>query len=79
MVGSTGFAIAVIGLCLLATGPLRWVLFPVAAVGSMALTVYTLQVVAIAVLDPVIGDAGEQLAVVLVHAWWRSRPARSGR
>ncbi len=56
VVGSTGFAIAVIGLCLLATGPLRWVLFPVAAVGSMALTVYTLQVVAIAVLDPVIGD-----------------------
>jgi uncharacterized protein len=56
VVGSTGFAIAIIGLCLLLTGPLRWVLFPVAAVGSMALTVYSLQVVAIAVLDPVIGS-----------------------
>lgn len=52
VIGSTGFAIAVIGLCLLATGPLRWVLFPVAAVGSMALSVYTLQILAIAVLNP---------------------------
>lgn len=54
VVGSGGIAIAVIGLCLLLTGPLRWVLYPVAAVGSMALTVYSLQIIAIAVLDPVL-------------------------
>lgn len=54
VIGSTGFAIAVIALCLLATGPIRWPLFPLAAVGAMALTVYTVQILAIAALDPVI-------------------------
>jgi uncharacterized membrane protein YeiB len=54
VVGSGGVAVGVIGLCLLLTGPLRWVLYPVAAVGSMALTVYSLQIVAIAALDPVL-------------------------
>lgn len=49
VIGSGGFAIAMLGLCLLATGPLRVPLFPVGAVGSMALTVYTLQILAIAV------------------------------
>jgi uncharacterized membrane protein YeiB len=54
VVGSGGFAIAVIALSLLATRArvLRAVLYPVAAVGSMALTAYTLQIVAIAALGP---------------------------
>jgi uncharacterized protein len=57
VVGSTGFALAVLGLCLLAPAWLRWVLFPLAAVGSMALSTYTIQILAIAALEvPVPGE-----------------------
>jgi len=45
VIGSTGFAIAVIALCLIASAPLRIPLYPVAAVGSMALSAYTGHVV----------------------------------
>ena len=45
VIGSTGFALAVLALSLLAARRIRWVLYPVAAVGSMALTAYTVQVV----------------------------------
>ncbi|MCB7137901.1 heparan-alpha-glucosaminide N-acetyltransferase domain-containing protein [Cellulosimicrobium marinum] len=45
VVGSGGFAVAVLGACLFAGRVGRWVLAPVAAVGSMALTVYSAQVV----------------------------------
>ena len=49
VVGSTGFAIGVIALCLLASRiVLRWVLLPVAAVGSMALSAYTAQIIGLA-------------------------------
>jgi uncharacterized membrane protein YeiB len=49
VVGSTGFAIGVIALCLLAArGVLRWVLLPIAAVGSMALSAYSIQIIALA-------------------------------
>jgi len=48
VVGSTGFALAVLGLCLLAPSALRWALYPLAAVGSMALTAYTVHVVIVA-------------------------------
>ncbi|MFC8598356.1 heparan-alpha-glucosaminide N-acetyltransferase domain-containing protein [Isoptericola sp. NPDC057191] len=44
---SGGFAVAVVGLCLHVGRVGRWVLAPLAAVGSMALTVYALQIVAI--------------------------------
>ncbi|MFE7408593.1 heparan-alpha-glucosaminide N-acetyltransferase domain-containing protein [Isoptericola sp. NPDC057559] len=44
---SGGFAVAVVGLCLHVGRVGRWVLAPLAAVGSMALTVYSLQIVAI--------------------------------
>lgn len=37
---TAGVALAVLGVCLLAGPVLRWVLYPVAAVGSLALTVY---------------------------------------
>lgn len=47
VLGSGGFAIAVIGLCLLLTRPLRWVLIPLAALGSMPLTVYSVHIVVI--------------------------------
>lgn len=46
-IGSGGFAIAVVGLCLYVGRVGRWVLAPLAATGAMALTVYSLQIVAI--------------------------------
>ena len=57
VLGSGGFAVAVIGLLLLVTSPqtraagttLRTVLSPIGAVGSMPLTVYTVQLVALSV------------------------------
>ena len=49
-VGSGGFAMAVIALCLLVSRPLRWVLLPLAALGSMPLTAYSAHVVAILVI-----------------------------
>jgi uncharacterized protein len=45
VVGSGGFAVAVLGLCLFAGRVGRWVLAPLAAVGAMALTVYSAQIV----------------------------------
>lgn len=51
VVGSTGFAIAVLALCLMASRYIRWLLYPVAAVGAMALTAYTVQLIAIAALE----------------------------
>jgi uncharacterized protein len=48
VVGSTGFALAVLGLCLLVPLVLRWVLYPLASVGAMALTAYTVHVVMVA-------------------------------
>ncbi|SKC65907.1 heparan-alpha-glucosaminide N-acetyltransferase domain-containing protein [Krasilnikoviella flava] len=47
VLASGGFAAAVVGLCLYVGRVGRWVLAPLAAVGSMALTVYALQIVAI--------------------------------
>lgn len=46
ILGSGGFAALVIGACLLIAGPLRAVILPVAALGAMPLTVYSLHVVA---------------------------------
>jgi uncharacterized protein len=48
VIGSMGFALAVTALCLLVAGPARWVLYPLAAVGAMALTAYTVHVVIVA-------------------------------
>jgi uncharacterized protein len=48
VVGSTGFALAVVAMCLLVAGPARWPLYPLAAVGSMALTAYTVHVALVA-------------------------------
>jgi uncharacterized protein len=50
VIGSGGFAVAVIGLCLFIADRVRWPLFPIEAAGSMALTVYSLHVVAIAAI-----------------------------
>ena len=61
VVGSGGFALAVIGLCLLlCRTPLRWVAVPLRAVGSMPLTAYVLQLVVwAAVALAVLGDTSD--------------------
>ena len=41
ILGSGGFALVVIALCLLLSRPLRWPMLPLAALGSMPLTAYT--------------------------------------
>lgn len=50
LIGTTGSAIAVLGLCLLAVRVdwLRWVSHPVAAAGTMTLTLYTVHVIVMA-------------------------------
>ena len=50
IIGSGGVALAVIGACLLVARPLRAVLVPFAAVGSMPLTAYAAHVVSFALL-----------------------------
>lgn len=53
VVGTGGFAVAIIGLCVLvARTPLTWVLLPIRAMGSMALTAYAAQLVVWAALQP---------------------------
>ncbi|WP_101848616.1 heparan-alpha-glucosaminide N-acetyltransferase domain-containing protein [Zhihengliuella sp. ISTPL4] len=47
ILGSGGFALAVIALCLLLSRPLRWPLLPLGALGSMPLTAYSLHVVSV--------------------------------
>jgi len=51
VIGSTGFALAVIAICLLVSRPLRVVLFPVAATGQLALTAYSAHIVALFLLE----------------------------
>jgi uncharacterized membrane protein YeiB len=69
VVGSGGFAIAVIGLCLRAAALLPAVLAPFEAVGQLALTVYAVHIVVIDLLAPegdLIADDGAYLAFVAV-------------
>jgi len=47
ILGSGGFALAVIALCLLLSRPLRWPMLPFGALGSMPLTAYSAHVVSI--------------------------------
>ena len=51
ILGSGGFALAVIGLCLLLSRPLRWLLLPLGALGSMPLSAYSGHVLVIALLS----------------------------
>lgn len=50
ILGSGGFALAVIALCLLLSRPLRWPLLPLGALGSMPLSAYSGHVLAIALI-----------------------------
>ncbi|MFW3169084.1 heparan-alpha-glucosaminide N-acetyltransferase domain-containing protein [Geodermatophilus sp. CPCC 206100] len=81
LVGSAGVAVAVIGLCLVLADLVPWLVFPVGAVGAMALTVYTAQIVAIWWLDlPFLAGWDDWVrftitALVLATAWrlWLGR------
>ncbi|MGB3329989.1 MAG: heparan-alpha-glucosaminide N-acetyltransferase domain-containing protein [Thermomicrobiales bacterium] len=48
--GSTGVAVAVLGVCLMLTRPMQRALYPLAAVGSMALSAYVGQLIAFHIL-----------------------------
>lgn len=65
IVGSGGFAVMVIALCLLACGPLRALLIPVAALGSMPLTAYSVHLVSYLI----IAGPGATIDSVAVWAW----------
>ncbi|WP_213816526.1 heparan-alpha-glucosaminide N-acetyltransferase domain-containing protein [Glaciihabitans sp. dw_435] len=67
VVGAAGFAMAVIGLCLLIARPLRYILFPVAATGAMALTAYSGQLVALSLLGRDYWTQGSNNAAIF---WW---------
>jgi uncharacterized membrane protein YeiB len=69
VVGSGGFAIAVIGLCLRVAALLPAALVPLEAVGQLALTVYATHIVLIDLIAPegdLIADDGAYLAFALV-------------
>ncbi|RMI12796.1 heparan-alpha-glucosaminide N-acetyltransferase domain-containing protein [Cellulomonas triticagri] len=85
VVASTGVGLAVLSLCLLAadTRAGRAVLAPLAATGALALTAYTVQILAIAALGTAVvwqPEAGTWLAfclVTLVGCWvWRAAAGR---
>lgn len=61
VVGSGGFAIAVIGVCLLlCRTAARWVVIPLRAVGAMPLTAYCAQLIVWAIVAAIVlGDVGE--------------------
>ncbi|SFS02010.1 Uncharacterized membrane protein YeiB [Microbacterium sp. cf046] len=72
VIGSGGFALAVIGLCLLACRTiLTWVALPVRAVGAMPLTAYTAQLVIWAIAATVIlGNPGDLRGFRDLEPFW---------
>ncbi len=70
ILGSGGFALAVIALCLLLSRPLRWLLLPLGAPGSMPLTAYSLHVVSVVL---VAGPGG----FIADNSFWGSQPWHS--
>lgn len=64
ILGSGGFAVAVIALCLLASRRLRWVLLPLAALGAMPLTAYSAHILVFFV------TAGPMSMPLETAGWW---------
>ncbi|MEX5720105.1 heparan-alpha-glucosaminide N-acetyltransferase domain-containing protein [Geodermatophilus maliterrae] len=81
VVGSGGFAVAVIGVCLVLADLLPRLTYPLASVGALALSVYTAQIVAIRVVEAESSaDWGQwvrfSLTAVLLATAWRLRLGR---
>ncbi|WP_137756132.1 heparan-alpha-glucosaminide N-acetyltransferase domain-containing protein [Agrococcus sp. SGAir0287] len=76
LVSSAGVACVVIALCLLTQRWLRWVLFPIAAVGSMSLTAYTAHALVFLLVDGFADDpwawARLSVGVVVGCTIWRA-------
>jgi uncharacterized membrane protein YeiB len=72
VIGSGGFALAVIGACLLACRTvLTWVALPLRAVGAMPLTAYTAQLVVWAVAAAILlGDTGDLRGFRDLEPFW---------
>lgn len=72
VVGSGGFAVAVIGLCLLVCRTvLRWAVVPLRAVGAMPLTAYSVQLIVWAVVAAsVLGDSGDLTGFRELEPFW---------
>ncbi|WP_260857240.1 DUF1624 domain-containing protein [Microbacterium sp. 1.5R] len=77
ILGSGGFAIAVIASCILMSGPLRWILLPLGALGSMPLSAYSAHVLSVALIVGPGGYftnnlfwAGTAVALLLVTSLW---------
>lgn len=72
VLGSGGFAIAAIGLCVLACKtPLTWLVLPLRAVGSMPLTAYTAQLVAWVAAALALGlEAGDLYGFRALEPFW---------
>ena len=66
---TTGTALAVLGAALLVAWSAPWVLWPLAAVGALPLTLYTLHVTALALFLPEAAEAagGSAAALLVVH------------
>lgn len=72
VIGSGGFALAVIGACLLACRtPATWVVLPLRAVGAMPLTAYVAQLVSWAIIAAVaLGDPGDLAGFRDLQPFW---------
>ncbi len=72
VIGSGGFALAVIGASLLlCRSVLTWIVLPVRAVGAMPLTAYTAQLVAWAIVAAaVLGDTGDLVGFRDLDPFW---------
>lgn len=71
-IGSGGFALAIIGACLLlCRTPLTWVVLPLRAMGSMPLTAYSAQIIVWAVWAAIVlGDTGDLDGFRELHPFW---------
>jgi hypothetical protein len=79
--GSTGVAVAVISLCLIAAERLRWLLYPLAATGAMALTAYSGHVIGYKMFENSIGFSNQPylwfvVVTLVVATLWQATVGR---
>ena len=66
IIGSGGFVLALVGLCLLIARPLRWLILPIACGGSMPLTTYVVHIAAFTALS---AGPGQEFTKGSVEMW----------